>query len=473
MRPTRRRWILAGMLLIAAMLAGCRREQQPDVTDEQAAEVDSQLQEKYGKSLDELPEVTLVIISPHPDMVEKEFTRAFMLDYALAAGKRARLQWRNIGGGTGKIVEHLMNVYQRAETSEMDIVWGGGEYEFGRMARAGILAPMDIPADYKDNVPATFNGLPFWDDQNSLWAGSAVSGFGILYNKTLLERYNITPPGRWEEMGDKRFNDLLALADPTQSGSAAATYEMIVQSGGNWPDGWARLLGILGNVSKFYDGASDAANAVIAEAPVATCIDFYGTERVENHPDDLVYISPAGQTAFGADPIGILKNPPHPELAQAFVDFVLSARGQALWALSVGTEAGPAKRALGRQPIRRDFYTQPLEGTLPYIVNFYEQGKAMAIDADIRATRFNVLRMLIKAAAIDNLSGLQAAKDRLIATGFDAELKAVFDELPPDVRTMEQVAEANRKLRDATEREKLVTGWSQFFRDKYDRIRAD
>jgi ABC-type Fe3+ transport system substrate-binding protein len=459
-------------LILAAGLtvAGCRKEQQPDVSDAQARRIDKQLQAKYGKGLDELPEVTLVLISPHPDAVEKEYTRAFVLDYALRTGKRARLEWRSIGGGTGKIVEYLLNVYKQADTAEIDIVWGGGEYEFGRMARAGILAPMDIPEDYKANVPAEFNGLPFWDDQNHLWAGSAVSGFGILYNKTLLQRYTIAPPGRWQDLGDARFNGLLALADPTQSGSAAATYEMVVQSAGDWQAGWARLLGILGNVSKFYDGASDAANAVLAEAPVATCIDFYGTERVENHPDDLVYLSPPGQTAFGADPIGILKNPPHPELAQEFVDFTLSLQGQALWALPVGAPEGPASRALGRQPIRRDVYQTYADDMLPYIVNFYRAGAAMAIDAEVRARRFQVLRMLIKAAAIDNITGLKQAKARLIATGFDPDLVAEFNALPPDVRTVEQIAEANGKLRDPTQREKLVTGWSQFFRAKYRKI---
>ena len=43
----------------------------------------------------------------------------------------------------------------------------------------------------------------------------------------------------------------------------------------------------------------------------------------------LVYVSPTGQTAFSPDPIAILKNPPHPKLAQQFVDFMTSEQAQA------------------------------------------------------------------------------------------------------------------------------------------------
>ena len=118
-------------------------------------------------------------------------------------------------------------------------------------------------------------------DKEMRWCGSAVSGFGFLYNIDLLERMKLKPPEKWEELGDKRFYDLVGLADPMQSGSAAASYEMIVQSGGSWVSGWAKLLSILSNAKKFYTGAGDAAEALPSgEVAISTCIDFYGINRV-------------------------------------------------------------------------------------------------------------------------------------------------------------------------------------------------
>ena len=344
-------------LLIAVICAvsfGCSESPQP--SNGSVSKDDALVLEKFGKRLAELPEVKLVLISPHNTDIEREYEDAFSLHHAREHGQRVNIEWRDVGGGASAILHHLRNVYENSERSGIDIVWGGGDYNFGRMAEEGILQPMRLAADVTDNIPGTFGGLRMCDEAR-LWCGSAVSGFGIFYNKQLLQRLKLPEPSRWEDLGAPHFFDLVGLADPTQSGSAAASYEMIVQSGDTWQAGWAKLLSILGNAKKFYAGAGDAAEALPSgEAVVTTCIDFYGTNRMAKYPETLVYLSPKGQTSFNPDPIAILKNPPHPELAQRMVDFVLSEEGQALWALPVGHPKGPRLTALGRQPIRIDVY---------------------------------------------------------------------------------------------------------------------
>jgi len=279
----------------------------------------------------------------------------------------------------------------------------------------------------------------------------------------------IEPPKTWDDLGAPRFHGLVALADPTKSSSAASAYEMIVQSGDDWPAGWAKLLSILGNARKFYDGASDAANAVINEAPVATCIDFYGAKRERKYPN-LTYVSPRGQTAFTPDPIAILKNPPHPQLAQAFVQFVLSRQGQALWALPVGAEDGPIRTPLYRTPIRTDVFDTYQGKLLPGISLPFVEANEMAYDEEMHEKRSDVLKVLVRAAAVDNAERLARAKKALIDGGFRADQMRVFNALPENLRTRQQVLAVAQKLTDATKREKLITGWRDFFRTKYERI---
>jgi len=416
------------------------------------------------------PREKLVLVSPHNDNIEEEFGEAFRQWHKARYGSDVELVWRDVGGGGSKIVEYLTNVYERSDTSEIDIVWGGGDYYFLKLADAGVLQPMELPKEYVEQTPAVYGGLELYDKDKKLWAGAAMGGFGILYNRTLLNRLHAAPPKLWDDLGDKRFYGLVALADPTQSSSAATAYEMIVQSAADWPSGWAKLMAVLGNSQKFYDGASGAADAVISEAPVATCIDFYGFMRVDKYPADLNYVSPKGQTAFNADPIGILKNPPHPELAQRFVDFVLSKEGQALWAVEPGKPGGPRKHRLMRQPIRKDVYAEYGEDFTSWITNPYAEGSEMKLDVEMRNTRFPVLRAMVKAAAIDNASALRQARKKLIDSGFDAAMLAEYNQLPPDVRTAEQIREVSQKLRDKTEAEKITTDWQRFFRDKYARI---
>ena len=458
----------------AAAAAGCGGEQGSSRNPRATEAVQAEIVSKWHKRLDELPAVKLVLISPNNESIANEFSWAFVIHYALAHGRRVNMEWRDVGGGGTGIVRYLRNVYEHTKavpkTAEIDVIWGGGQVEFPKLASEGLLTPMDLPAETLAAIPARFGGLEM-RDANNLWCGSTVSGFGFIYNRQLVERAGLTPPKTWDDLAGPGCFGLICLADPTQSSSAAMAYEMIVQSEPTWPEGWAKLLGVLGNAKRFVDSAGAAANGpAMGEAPIATCIDFYGAIRVAEAPDMLAYVSPKGQTTFTPDSIAILKNPPNPELAQSFVDFVLSAKGQALWALKVGDPEGPVRNALGRTPIRTDVFSLYAGRFSPWTVNPYESGNEMKIDTEMLKVRFGVLRNLVKAAAVDNLQYIQAARRKLIETNFEAWRLAEFNRLPDNVATREAVAQVAKQLRDQTQAENLAGQWQRFFRDKYQKV---
>lgn len=412
----------------------------------------------------------LVVISPHNKDIEREFEEAFAAWHAETFGEPVTVEWRDVGGGSSTILTYLKNIYSRGSTSGIDIAWGGGETNFIKLADEGLLTPMTLAPDVLANIPPTFGGLEMIDPRRR-WCGSAISGFGLLYNRRLLEKLALPAPQTWDDLAGPRLADQLALADPTQSGTALAAYEMIVQSAPSWPQGWAKLLAVLGNARKFYDSAGGAADApMLGEAPIATSVDFYGALRVAQAPDTIVYVSPRGQTAFSPDPIAILKNPPHPQAAQRFVDFVLSRRGQALWALRAGEQDGPRKATLGRQPIRKDVYAIYAGRMSPWTVNPYQAGNEMTLDVQARAVRFDLLKCLIRAAAIDNRDALRAARRKLIASNLDSALVEEFNRLPDNVATMQEAARTAAELKDAAAAERITSDWAAFFRQKYRRI---
>ena len=460
----------AGLAVCLAMAgAGCAGKGAAPA-DPRVEQTDRLVRQRFGRALAELPTLRLSAITPNNQNICDEFERAFSLHHASEFGQKVRIDWRDVGGGSTSILQYLRNVYARSSTSELDVVWGGGDYNFRKMAGEKLLTPMRVPPEYRDNVPRVLGGVEMYD-ANGLWCGSAVSGFGFLYNRMLIEWAKIPPPRQWQDLGRPECFGQVLLADPTQSGSAATSYEMIVQSAPNWPAGWARLLAILGNARRLADSAGQAANGpLLGETPIATCIDFYGAMRVAEAPEAMVYVSPKGQTAFNPDPIAILRNPPHPRLAQRFVDFVLSRAGQALWALPAGADDGPARSELGRQPIRRDVYEHYAGRMLPWIVDPYAAGSEMRLDTAMLSLRLGVLRQLVRAAAADNLPYLQAARRRLIETGFPPARVADFNKLPEDVATVEGLRRVAGLLRDPTAAERTVTGWQRFFRDKYRRV---
>ena len=459
-------WLLA--LVAVLLVGGCKKSLRAS-NDPRAVAVNEQLVADGGTSLDEMPIVKLVAISPHNKNITDEYEWAFSLYHAAEFGRRVDIEWRDVGGGGSAITTYLRSVYAEADSSDIDLLWGGGEYMFQRMAEEGVLQPMSISEDVRANVPALFGGIEM-RDPGGLWCGSAVSGFGFLCNRPILDELGVDVPEFWDDLADDRMFKQVCLADPTQSGSAAAAYEMIVQSGQDWPSGWAKLLGVLSNAWRFEGSAGSAAKAPAwGAAPVATCIDFYGGNIAAEAPDELAYISPKGQTAFTPDPIGILKGAPNPELAQRFVDFVLSARGQALLALPVGAADGPIRTPLGRQPIRRDVYAVYAGQISSGLVDPYQAGNEMAIDVEIRGVRYGVLKQLVRAAAIDNLNDMRAARRRLIDHP-DPQQLAEFNRLPDDVATVEGIIDVAGRLRDPAEAERIVSAWQEFFRDKYRRI---
>jgi iron(III) transport system substrate-binding protein len=461
---------LAVMILAIAatvsVASGADTTAKTTLTDDWASQVNA----KWGKAPDGLPATKLVLISAHNAEIRKEFERAFCRYYALEYGKKITMEWRDVSGGSGSILKYMTNVYANAKTSGIDIMFGTGEYPAQVMAEQKLLEPLILTPEAWANIPEHFSGMPMYDHDH-LWCGTVLSGFGFLYNTELLGRLKLPSPQTWDDLGTPQYFDLIVLADPTQSGTAAAAYEMVVQSSPDWPSGWAKLLAILSNTKKFVPGSGVAADAPVSgESAIATCIDFFGSERVSKSPDRLAYVSPKGQTGFTPDPVAIPKNPPHVEEAQRFAAFLLSPQGQALWALPVGAKDGPVSRFLGRCPIRQDVYVTYAGQLDPSLANPYEKGASMEIDAKMRAVRYGVLAQLVKAAAIENRQLMHDARRKLIESNSDQAKLAEFNKLPPDIDTPEKIYAIAVELKDPVKAEKIVTDWTAFFRARFSAV---
>jgi iron(III) transport system substrate-binding protein len=467
---------ITGLVLAVGMALGLLTVSVPGIagTDKSAAtsvpdDWESQVVAKWGMAAASLPPAKLVLISAHSDAIRKEFERAFKRYYALEFGKNISLEWRDVGGGSGAILKYMTNVYanSNAKTSGIDVMFGTGEYPAQYMAEQKLLEPLTLTPDAWANIPAKFSGMPMYD-QDHLWCGTVLSGFGFLYNKDLLTRFRLPTPQTWDDLGKQQYFDLIVLADPTQSGTAAAAYETVVQSAPDWPAGWAKLLALLSNTKKFVAGSGVAADAPASgECAISTCIDFFGTERASKSPERLGYVSPKGQTGFTPDPVAIPKNPPHPEEAQRFAAYLLSPEGQMLWALPVGAKDGPVSHFLGRCPIRQDVYRTYAGQFHPSLADPYEKGASMELDAKMRSARYGVLAQLVKAAAVENRQLMHDAKHKLIETNFDKARLAEFNRLPSDIDTPEKIYTTAESLKDPVKAEKIVTAWTAFFRERF------
>ncbi len=475
----------------------------------------------------------VVIISPHNESIRHEFTRGFQEWYEEQTGRSVRIDWRVIGG-TSEITRFLQSGYLNAFrnhwtqnlgrrwsmevenafanpslnpqpgqpasgiaaeareaflTSEIgvgvDLFFGGGSFDFIVQANAGNLLPSRILQTHpqwfvEEVIPSTFSGEPFYDKEGR-WFGTALSAFGIIFNRNALARVGFDDiPRQWEDLADPRLFANVGLADPSKSGSSNKAFEMILQQqmqlleqeliangvSGDSLDkqvreqGWLRGLGLIQRISANARYFTDSASKPSIDVSQGDCaagmsIDFFGrfqeeTLRRRGGGDRFGYITPVGGSTVSVDPIGLLRGAPNREVAERFIEFVLSPEGQSLWDLRVGTANGPRRYALRRQPVRREFYEEPLNSLRsdPEVLP-YRDAESFVYRPEWTSHLFNPLRFIIKTAFIDVHSDLVTAWGAIIEArneGRDADADAAM-EIFGDLSKVD-FANASGRIRD-------------------------
>ena len=408
-------------------------------------------------------ELRIEIITPHNEMIRREFGEAFTKWYQKEKGKSVYVNWRT-PGGTSEIKRVLDSAYDAAaergaEGIGIDLFFGGGEYDFSRQAREGRFQKLDIfetkPEYFAEGgIPQTLGGEKYYSSDFD-WVGTCLSSYGICYNVDSLERRGLKPPTNWEDLGDPAYKKGIALADPTKSGSVAKAFEMLIQqqihqeiekgtpreeaAAIGWTKGINLIQRITANAKYFTDSSAkpprDVAQGNAAAAGMV--IDFYGRSfneilAKEDGSSRLQFANPEGGSSISVDPIAILKGAPNLELAQDFVRFVLSTEGQMIWNGRTGGEMGPRHRGLRRLPIRRDLYQEPyLSMMTDPDVKPYEMANRFFYDSSLTGHLFTSLRNIIRVMCIDTHEEMKSAWAALIEADFPEEATAAFFDVSP------------------------------------------
>ena len=389
----------------------------------------------------------------------------------------------------------------------IDLFFGGGAYDFDRQAAAGALVATDRTGKYgpgavasahpewfsPEVMPESESGEPF-RDPDFRWVGAVLSAFGICYNTDVLARIGIAePPESWTSLEDPRYFGQIALADPTKSGSTTKAFEMLVQERiqalqrdqnidekdairEGWNEAMRLILRISANSRYFTDSAAKVPRDVaMGDAAAGMCIDFYGRtfNEIFRSEDDgtsrIQFVTPISGSSIGADPIGMLRGAPHPDLAHAFVNFVLSPEGQKLWNYRPGAPGGPRRFALRRPPIRKDFYT---EANFPHMtdpeVNPYQLSEGFTYHPEWTASLFGALRFVVKAACMDPHDEQVEAWGILVERNLPAAGVAMFEDISP-ISYDRVVSEIATELREGTKVSQVILAreLAEIFRSRY------
>ena len=407
-------------------------------------------------------DVRLEIITPHNETIRREFGEAFAKYWEERTGQRVYVNWL-VPGGTSEIARVLGSKFDAAqeigkEGIGIDLFFGGGEYDFSKQAKLGRFEKLRIfetqPELFGENgIPARMSGEKYYDPDHG-WIGAVLSSFGICYNVDLVRERGLDPPTGWSDLGDPKYARGIALADTTKSSSVTKSFEMLVQQviqgelaiheeadrEAAIALGWVksmRLIQRIGANSRYFTDSSAKIPRDVAQgnAVAGMCIDFYGRTfneslKQEDGSSRLKYITPTGGSSISVDPIAVLRGAPHLELAQAFVEFVLSREGQMIWAATPGHVPGPRYRALRRLPIRRDLYEgETLQAMVDGEAMPYVQAEKFTYVAELTGHLFTPLRTIVRVMCIDAHEEMKDAWAALIAADFPPEATARFEDV--------------------------------------------
>ena len=477
----------------------------------------------------------LVIITPHSDSIKTETGNAFRAYYKKKYGKDIILDFR-APGGTSDIIRFIADRYKiefRAVCEEngipwtpavatgfadpstdknpnadpnvkkarklflssdvgigIDLMYGGGVFDLSRQASRGFAVNANVDPSYltADKMPSTFGGEKIYD-RNGLYYGLCLSTFGICINTDrIAEMKNKEKPVRWADLGDPRFFNNLAVADPSKSGSANKCFEIVVQQciaeaentpGKTWQDGWSDGLNlikrIIANAAIITDSAGKVTRDVASgNAAAGMAIDTYGlTEQEWNTlqfgTPHFFYITPKGGTAVSPDPVQMLRGAPNKQAARAFIEFMLS-EGQKTLCFKAGTPGGPKEYALRRPPVLKTLY-QPqfrqFRSDPDY--NPYASGADFVYRPERTGRYYDLLRNLIRVLMLDCQEELQAAWAAIIKAGGPDKVPEAMREFNALPFTYAEAAAAAKGLNAENARDvvRLKRKWRDEMRAHY------
>ena len=338
-----------------------------------------------GSALAQAIEDELVLITP----VARTLTDPALAEFAKYAKEKWNINVRTSALAAGTPVAYGRIVEWKGRP-DADIFWGGESALFDKLAEQKLLAKLDLPREVLDAIPASIGkpkAIPL-KDPKEFWTGTVLEPYGLVYHPKLLARLGVPPPKDWDDLLHPKLKGNIAQCAPTRSSSSHATYEVILQRDGD-AKGWEWLKRLAANTGIFTARSRDVP-AVVARGEFAAgfAVPSYMAfeDRLAGH--DIRFVAP--KTAWiTPEPIGILAGAKHPKAARAFIEFLLSERGQ-----RVAMERGvfpitPKYRVQGAPGSQAEKAVEFTGGIRSYfdieVTNIYDDGKAQARYQEVNA----------------------------------------------------------------------------------------
>jgi len=275
---------------------------------------------------------------------------------------------------------------------EADIFWGGESALFEKLAEQKLLQKLEISRAAWESIPASIGKpkpIPL-KDKDGYWVGTALEPYGLVYHPRRLQRLGVAELKDWEDLLNPKLKGEVAQCAPTRSSSSNATYEVMLSMLGE-EKGWEWLTRLAANTGHFTARSRDVPTVVAkGEFTAGFAVPSYMAFEEKLAGFDIKFVAP--RNAFVTpEPMAILAGARNPKAARAFVEFLLTERGQKVFMERGLFPITPKFKVLGAPGSTAELAVEFTGGVRSYfdrdVSNVYDETVA-AKRSDALKTRF-------------------------------------------------------------------------------------
>lgn len=247
------------------------------------------------------PENRLVIYTSHKEEVYQPIIREFE--------ERTGIWVELVTGGSNELLEQL-----EAEKAapRADVMFGGGVESLEsyrhlfRAVRCGEYESITASLRQSEDCWTPFSALPLV----------------LIYNTKLVDPGVLTG---WQSLTRPEFQGKIAFADPTKSASSFTALVTMLRACGE---------GTMADIARSLDGQLDSSGQVLTAVADGSCLVGITLEETARQRmaggADLGLVYPKEGTSCVPDGTAVVAGAPHPENAEAFLNFTVSREVQQL-----------------------------------------------------------------------------------------------------------------------------------------------
>ncbi|WP_409967736.1 ABC transporter substrate-binding protein [Bengtsoniella intestinalis] len=217
--------------------------------------------------------------------------------------------------GTEEVISKLMAEVQ-VNSVQADVLLVSDASTFEGLKSEGLL--MSYASPELDGID------PSYYDADNTYTGTKIIATGIMVNTDLVD-LDATPITALADLTDPSFAGEVIMPSPLYSGAAAYNLGVLLRTEGF---GWDYFSDLKDNGVVVGTGNGSVQTAVLnGEQSVGLIVEYMALREIEAGAP-LAFIYPEEGALNVTEPIAIVEGSQNVELAQLFVDFILSEEGQ-------------------------------------------------------------------------------------------------------------------------------------------------